>query len=165
MKKKCLTEPQKQQIILRYEAGESSVSIAKSLGCSKTFVLRLLRQAGIKRRSNSEAQGGVGSAQELLVCSRYLEGITSKEVGKEFGLSGTTVLAILERYDIPRRSPKQTSLKLSEQQIEQIVSLYEDGVSLTDITKEVGCGQWSAWHQLKLAGVEIRGARGGDTLK
>ena len=44
-----------EEIIRRYQAGEGTPEIAKSLGISPNTVRRRLERAGVKRRSNSEA--------------------------------------------------------------------------------------------------------------
>lgn len=152
------------EVCRRYQAGEAASTIAAAIGFNKSSVLRCLKRAKVQRRSNSDAHGGISPEAETFVCDRYAQGESAKKISSEVGVAASTVLKILARNGISRRSPKQTSLKLTEAQIQRILSLYAEGMSVTEVAKEVGCGEWSAWHQLRTAGVDIRGARGADTI-
>ena len=153
------------EVCRRYRDGETAVAIAARIGFSKTSVLRCLERKGVSRRSNSEVHGGLDKTLEPLACSYYLNGLSCKKIGAKLGVSQTTIGKVLTRNGITLRSPQITSLKLTDVQIKQILYLYEDGMSVTEVAKTVGCGEWSAWNQLKVAGIEIRGARGGDTTQ
>jgi len=153
------------EVCRRYQNGESAVAIAAGIGFNKSSILRCLKRNGISRRSNSEAHGGLDKTLEPLACSYYLSGLSCKEIGAKLGVSQTTIGKVLAHNGVALRPPKVTSLKLTAAQIQQILYLYEDGMPVTEVAKTVGCGEWSAWNQLKVAGVEIRGARGGDTTQ
>jgi orotate phosphoribosyltransferase-like protein len=77
-----------------YEAGASSTELAQEFGVSRTGVLNLLRESGVKvrtRRTLTEAE--VDTAERL-----YGEGWILREIGQDLGVSRDCVrLALLKR--------------------------------------------------------------------
>jgi DNA-binding CsgD family transcriptional regulator len=103
MSKRKFTNREERQIRRRYQAGESTVQIAAELGVVHTTISSILKRRGIKARSNSEAQGGLTPLQESEAIARYLDGMTTYEVGALLGVHGNTIGSILRRHNIERR--------------------------------------------------------------
>ena len=71
----------------------------------------------------------VSKEQEQLIIQHYNDGLSMAKVGKKFGISATTVLHILERNNIPRRT-KGGIYKIPE---EDVIKRYTEGESCQSI--------------------------------
>jgi DNA-directed RNA polymerase specialized sigma24 family protein len=99
-----LSPTQKAEIVRRYLDGEGSVHIARSLGITPTGVIYCLECNNVAIRTIKEARGGLSDAQELEVCSRYLVGENTVQLGAEFGVSSATISKILKRSGVEVRA-------------------------------------------------------------
>ncbi|MDD3040896.1 helix-turn-helix domain-containing protein [Bacteroides sp.] len=91
--------------------------------------------------------------EELLICEQYLANWNLKKIAAFANLSHVTVLAILKRRDIPLREGK----RLSKEQEDKVVELYNDGVSIVEIKNKSGVkSEQTVYRILRDAGVERR---------
>lgn len=93
------------EVCSRYQAGDSSLQIAKDFGVTPQGVRLYLRRSGVRLRGNSEARGGIPASLEREVCDRYTAGESLYQLGKAFGVSTHPIAVILERNGIERRRP------------------------------------------------------------
>ena len=88
----------------RYLAGESTPQLGNAFGVPDATIGNILRRNGVKARGISEAMGGLDAAAELEICSRYLGGENTIQLGNAFGVVNTTIGNILKRHNVEARS-------------------------------------------------------------
>ena len=86
-----------------------------------------------------------------LRCRWYRSGKTIYELGDRFGIDRRTVAQILRRDWSPLRSQP-----LTRYQIDQAITLYQDGLSLVSVGEIIGCSHSTIWLALHSAGVKLR---------
>lgn len=108
-----------EQIIGLYARGLSATQVAAELFVSRTSVLNVLRDNGIRRRPRG---GGIYAGRQRLstdemlrTAELYGRGLSLTEVGHILGIRHSAVLRRLQRYGVPRRSDSE-ALKLSYRQ-------------------------------------------------
>lgn len=116
------------------DEGKSMQKIADELGCSQKSIHNVLKRCGIKRRSISETRKGKPTTTgrkhsektkkiisdsrkgkykfnneiEKVICAKYNIGASISEIAEQYNCGKTTILHILERNDIKRRSIKES---------------------------------------------------------
>ena len=96
-----LTDGNEAEIMrLYFEDGKTCEQVAASCGVSETTIYFAIKRSGQRLRSNR----ALSAVHEEEVCRRYEEGESSYSLGNIYGLSGTSVLQLLERHGIKRRS-------------------------------------------------------------
>ena len=100
---------------LYWEQGKSVIEIGKELGVSEATVRKYMKRYGIPRRSRSEAntlrwkkqrkrEGKVIDLSKELLEKLYVQQRKSTvEIGKQLGISPSTVRDLLRKYNIPIR--------------------------------------------------------------
>ena len=81
----------------------------------------------------------------------YKGGATTYELADQFGIYRDRVSLILEQQAVPRRMQS-----LTVDQIQDAVGLYEKGLSIEKVAKQIGCAKGTIWKELRLAGVSLR---------
>ena len=99
-----LDPEQAAEVCSRYEEGENTIQLGKAFGVSSVTIRNILDRNGVTRRSLSVAMGGLSAEQEDEVCSRYVEGENTYELGKAFGLSPSTIVYALKRNTVELRA-------------------------------------------------------------
>ena len=104
-----LTEEQQRQIVDRYlTSGLSTHTVAREFGVTGICVSSLLKIAGEKPRNRSEARWKLKSKEvREEVVKRYLAGFSAEGVAEEFGVTGHTVVRIVEGAGIKTRSASE----------------------------------------------------------
>lgn len=80
------------ELVADYEAGMSTPKLCKRYGLSKTSVLKLLREAGMKTRQRGLNDQQVAQAVEL-----YNQGHSYAEIGRRLGKAKSSVREVLRR--------------------------------------------------------------------
>ncbi|MBZ5735144.1 helix-turn-helix domain-containing protein [Nocardioides sp. TRM66260-LWL] len=83
---------------------------------------------------------------------RYVAGETVKALAAEHGLHHQTIRAVLVEAGVLVR----TRQRLTQKQLEEIVKLYESGLTTTEIGERLGVYASTVGRQLKKLGVELR---------
>ncbi|MFJ6456586.1 hypothetical protein [Paenarthrobacter sp. NPDC091669] len=78
------------EIVARYEAGESTTSLAAEAGIAKSSLLRLLDERGIARRKQ-----GLTPAKERQILKLRQEGMVIRAIAKQVGVSYDTARLFL----------------------------------------------------------------------
>ncbi len=91
------------RVLSLYKSGRSSLQIQRLCNISNSSVFRILKRNGIATRSISAARGGLDKTQTSVMCRRYSQGESSKQLAKEFGLAVSTVVRVLAREGVERR--------------------------------------------------------------
>jgi DNA-binding CsgD family transcriptional regulator len=90
------------QAVARYEAGESSVQIAKSLGVSKSGFVSLLKRRGVLIRQRRSL-----SHKEIVEAARlYESGLYLRQVAERFDVSTEQVRQALRRHGVVMRDDR-----------------------------------------------------------
>lgn len=91
-----------------------------------------------------------------LLCDKYRNGISLKEIATKSHISETTLMAILRRNNIPLRNGK----RLSPEQEDRVVVLYKSGEAILKIMAETGIkSEQTIYRILRDAGIEKRRKR------
>jgi Mor family transcriptional regulator len=94
-----LEQNQIEEIVRRYEAGESARSLASEFEIAPSALLRLLRERNVVVRRQV-----VTSDQEQLMARDYEAGMTVVELKEKHGLSHGAVLRALHRVGVEMRA-------------------------------------------------------------
>jgi AraC-like DNA-binding protein len=86
-------------IVHRYDAGETTEQIGANYGISKTRVARVLREQGVTIRRQGLTEGRLTEAADLYAAGRSLAWL-----GARYGISPTTVAAALRRQRMQLRT-------------------------------------------------------------
>lgn len=143
----------------RYLAGESSYQLAKAYGISSSALLSLLERNGVQRRSAAEAHGGLPFSVEAEVCSQYIEGRTTPQIAKAYGVSSCCIARILASNGIDRRPPTQARGGVSPDAAKEICERYLAGESTYQLGEAYQVHNRTIGNILERNGVPRRSAR------
>lgn len=101
------------------------------------------------------------------ICSKYLKGKTMIQLGNEYGCSTSSISNILKRSHVKSRSFRDAALigwnlELPSQ---EIIDLYNSGISSTNIGKKYNCSPGTILTLLKKNSVKIRSLSDAIRLK
>ena len=88
----------------RYLGGENSYQLSNAFGVTSATICQILKRSGVKARSSGESQSALDAAVEPEICSRYLAGENSHQLGNAFGVYNATICRILKRHNVEARS-------------------------------------------------------------
>ena len=159
-----LTE-REQEAVQRSADGESAREIAQRLGVTTYRVYRALRFVGIRPRRGRPSPSPEMQQRAQEFAHLYVEeGLSLREVGACFGVSGERVRQILKRAGVGRRSSRGRDSR--DQPIERsadAVHLYvEGGLTLAEIAARLEVSSLTLARILEKAGVPRR--RGSSAL-
>lgn len=95
-----LTKEQQEEIITRYQGGESAESLSAAFGRHKSSIHRVLKRCGIEKHSK-ECVFLTPEQQEIII-ARYKEGELATSLAQEFGCHATTINHMLERAGVQK---------------------------------------------------------------
>ena len=102
-----------------------------------------------------QRQRRLSEAQALLMANKYRNGETIYQLSREFGISRHTVSARLKKAGVKmRQQPPGCEL------IDEMVGLYESGLSLAKIGNRVGISAGTVRHYLLTQGILMRDSHG-----
>ena len=134
-----------QEIIKRYEAGESGETIGKALGVSGRTILDRLRQLGIPRRYKIQLD-------TPSIVKRYKAGEKVEAIAGSLNVSENTILNRLNEAGVKlRRGPRRIYDDA------EICRMYRSGMSVSDIKAKTGAQNVATFYLiLKRNGVPVR---------
>ena len=94
-----LTKSQTQELIDRYQAGETARQLGEAFKINKKTVCKILKREGIPTRHRKLSESDIDQAIEL-----YESGLSLQAVGDQLGVEPATILNHFKRLEIPRRS-------------------------------------------------------------
>lgn len=102
-----LSAPQIEEVVRRYEAGESARALASESGVAPSALIRLLRERNVVVRMQV-----VTPDQEVAMAQEYEGGMTVAELETKHRLSHGAVLRVLHRMDVEMRAkaPRRNSV-------------------------------------------------------
>ena len=128
-----LDDAQEDEVCNRYLAGENTAQLGEAFGIHPATIGKILKRKGVATRSLKEIQGGLSGEQEADVCSRYLAGESTLQLGKAFGVTKTTIGLALKRNGIRTRSIKESMGGLTDEQETEIGRRYLAGENTTQL--------------------------------
>ncbi len=158
----CLSESTIREL---YEVdGLSAQEIARQLDSKASAVRRIMRHAGIKARSRSEAMRLRRAKQiERLVLIpehelRHLYqdiGLTTCEIAEVYECCSGTVNNRLRQFGIPLSLPGRVRVSVSRQELENLY--HKQGLSLRQVSALVGCDHSTIHKKLTEHGLLLSG--------
>ena len=146
------TVEQQKEIVKLYDEGLSSLAIARMFGVSKPTILKVLKRQGRKRRGSGEALRSLTKEQEEGVVRLYDEGLSSPAIADRLSVSKDIIFRVLERKGKKRRSSGSYQRKLTEEQEEEIVQLYDGGIFSGAIAQKFGVSKPTILNALERQG-------------
>jgi len=147
-----LTEGQIEQIIRRYEAGESTCRLAPHFDVSPKTIERILKRRGLLRSNRKLTATQINEA-----CQRYKAGESSEDIAKDLGVWGTSIRRWLRYYGVTMRSPSQARPRmLSDAQIQQVCQRYQAGDSSLTLGEQFGVSPTTITNYLREQGIIVR---------
>jgi hypothetical protein len=94
------------EIIAAYLAGDDPEDIGYRAGLHAQTVRKILHTGGVTFRPPRRGRRSAPVLDELEVCRRYRAGESGVALAATLGTSAARIYGILQRHDVPRRSPK-----------------------------------------------------------
>ncbi len=94
----------------------------------------------------------ITSAEQQRFVASYLAGKSTKQLERESGRSRTAISAALKQAGVEMR----TFRKASPEEINQMITLYQSGLSLVSVAERVGYSEKTVWERLKKAGIQLK---------
>ena len=149
--------PEKElEVVQKYLALFTTIQLAKEYGVHDSTIGCILERHGVPRRKGSVAHGGLPPEKELEVVQKYHTKVGSGQLAKEYGVSGVTILNILERHGIQRRTVKEAGGGLSLEKELEVIQGYLAKKSAKQLGEEYGIHGGTVASILKRHGVRIR---------
>ncbi len=145
-----LTEEQREKIVRLYQEGFSMSAIATRFYICNSTVWRLLNCEGVKRRKCKLSEEQQGEVVRL-----YDEGLLLTTIADMFRVSKQVITNVLKRED-RKRSSGRSARELTEKQQEEIVKMYQQGMSLRAIAGKSTISYGTARRLLQQKGIELR---------
>jgi DNA-binding CsgD family transcriptional regulator len=156
-RRRKFTDAQEQEICRRYLQGESAVQLAGAHKVSNGTIGYILNKWKIKKRTYSEAKGGLPKDREIEVCALYVAGKTMDEIAAELPVSPATIDRILIRNGVPKRSNSEAQQNsLTKQQELELCNRYQNWEGIDGLAKKFGIGRKRALQVLKDNGIKQR---------
>ena len=152
-----------EEVIRRYEDGESTTAIAADIGVGRKSVVYALKTRGVPIRPAAYGQRGqarpsirvLSDEQVAQLVERYQAGESATALRREFGIALSTAITALRREGVAIRDAGSTPAFTPADDVE-IGKLYAAGASLADLAAKYGTGTGPVVRAVKRAGVTIR---------
>lgn len=134
-----------------YASGMSVEAVAAHMGVAMMTAYRAILVSGERIRSK------VADVDENFVVSLYNSGLSLKDVGLRIGYGSAVVRRVLKKYGISPRCSSAWKSGKSKFDTTRVAELHKDGVSISKICKEIGCGPTQARRILSSFGLKPHG--------
>jgi predicted DNA-binding protein YlxM (UPF0122 family) len=155
---KDMTDEEVEKIKELYLGGHKMTEIEKITGIPRYKINNLLGYLGIKKSLPSKPR--LESPFEPEVVAYYLSGNTVQETADNFNVSIQSIYSILKREGIELEK-RGSGRKGGDWPVDEIVKLYNDGLTLRQIAEEYDTNRQTISNILERAGVEKRPKRMG----
>jgi hypothetical protein len=158
-----LPEKQELEVVHKYvDLKMNSGPLAIEYNVHPSTILETLDRYGVTRRTMKDSKGGLSDEQELEVVHEYVDlKMNSMPIARKHGVCKYTILSILDRHGVTRRTIKESKGGLSKRQEAEVVCKYTKlGVSCKHLSQEYGMGSKSTiLRLLNRHGVQKRTVR------
>lgn len=146
------SEAQADEIVTRYQAGESTTALGKAFGASGATVAKALRSRHVPVRARG-GQPSVSAEQEDAIVAAYRDGDRPHLLAARFGLSDSVIAAVLDRHGIPRPGSRRV---FTDPQLDEVVTRYQAGASIEQVAAHFGVSAGAVTNALDLRNVPRR---------
>jgi hypothetical protein len=148
-----------EQLLREYNSGLSRAEIAAKHGKSKSHISKLLKSCpGYVSRNEKPFQPP--KVDPALFWADYQAGMTQDEIARKRGVTQGTVWKHLQTqpgYKPNRKFRSGTGKpRWPQERIDRTIALYELGLPLAQVARQVGSNNWHVRQVLERAGVRIR---------
>jgi transposase len=146
------------QVIDLYRGGMTGPAISLQVGLSESAIYRLLKKAGVDsgRERQKTALRRISDDQVEGLAARYRAGETAPSLAEEFGVTTTTLTKYLRRAGVSVEQGEKRRRVWSDEQVAEMVSLYEEGLSQRQIAAQMGTHQTIVSAILRKANGHVR---------
>jgi len=137
-------------IVKRYEKGESSTALSKVFGYHGSTITKLLNDRGVTIRGPQKIDY---EKEKDNIIERYNNFESAQSIGKQYNISGDSITRVLAKWGIERRREGFSSLEKFK---ENVCSLYRKGATMNEIGTKYNCSPTAVSNFLKKCGVKIR---------
>ena len=143
----------KDKVVQEYLDGSNGPELAKKYDLHAAQIYTWLDKKGITKRYKHSKM----YTQEFVdqVTSDYVSGKSYEEIIQEYGITSKTLYDWLDKKGIPRHNVKMTNT-YTEEERDEIVQEYLDGVSVLEIEERYGVSRGSVYRWLKKRGINKR---------
>lgn len=99
--------------------------IEKRLNISQTTLYRYLKKYSLNILADRKINSQYDDSNDTLICQLYLDGFSSTDIGKEFGISHKTVLDHLRHCGVPIRTLSESQWVHNNKEIPEEFNSYE----------------------------------------
>lgn len=131
MSKRHFTDDQKEEIIHRYQSGETMTQIGESFGAKHETISKYLKEWNVPIQSPIKRK--VTPAQEIDICNRYANGESPRSLAEEFGMHVFTIREIVKANGGTLNPKGQQYRRFTNEEIERIKHMNAQGISQTVI--------------------------------
>lgn len=103
-----LSREKLEELVIRYKAGESSLSLGRAYGLAANTVIRILREQGVEIRPRAE-QVKLPDEQLDRAIQRYKFGCSIRQIADELGIVHSTLKRILTEAGVEFRTPSEAA--------------------------------------------------------
>lgn len=143
--------------IAGYEDGATLEDLAKAFGVSSTTIRSRLIEHGVKLRNGAPNKTSDDVLNQMIVM--HEKGLTPKEIGKQLGLSHSTVCRNLKTkgYDVV------SAHSVTEDKLDEWVKLYESGININELAARSGFNRNTISKHLQSRGIVLRSGGKGNS--
>lgn len=147
-------EENRDDIISRYEGGEDTASIARTMGCNCGYVWTFLKKAGVELRVRKKVEPNTDA-----ILAFHKEGLSAYAINRRLGLCKNTAERALRsaNIDISHRRKQRADPVVNHRQ--DIIARYLGGDGVHVIAKTYHTQDATIVRSLKRWGVELRSLR------
>src|SRR5712691_9807518 len=139
-----------------YQQGFSVPELSHRYGISDKSIYYILKKNGVTLRRRSGIGKILSQAQEEDILVLYQQGIDAVKLASHYKISSTTVYDVLKRNDVKRRTNSEIFRKLSQEQEENIIAFYLQGLPASTIASHYGIEDQTVYNILERNGVKRR---------
>ncbi|MBF2755965.1 MAG: hypothetical protein ISN29_12030 [Gammaproteobacteria bacterium AqS3] len=152
---RVLSDAQIEEMVRRYEAGESTDKLAEAFGVTDGTVASWLVENGVTLRGSSKSLVLPDSTMDE-ICRAYQAGQPARQIAETYGFSSQFIVKRLKQRGIKIRKRGYSRRKFSDRQIDRLVAAYQAGENLTQIARKFGVSKDTATSYLKQRGITTR---------
>lgn len=143
----------------------SAEDIAHKLGCHSTTVYRYLKKYNLKILAAHKEYIQYDSSNDDMICSLYIDGLSSTEIAKIFNTDHNTILYHLSHCEIPRRTLVESQWNYNDKEFPPDLKNYDivydmyitKGLSKKEIGIKYNCDPRVIDRVLQEFNIPIRG--------
>ena len=134
-----LTREERDRLVIDlYERGVPIEEIARRACINKATIYLILRRHGLEPQRKRRRSRSLTSEEEQQLIRDYLSGTPVKDILEKYGISTTKLYETLRKHGAPLRYGERkpsTHRRVTEEEIETIKRLYQEGVNAYAISK------------------------------